>query len=314
MNLAVVDICCVSGCHVAHQFSVVQHDYTVGETFSQRAFMGNHDNGHAQRGLKFAQQQKNLLTVDAVQISRGFVGEKNRWPVDQRACQCAPLLFAAREFAGAVFAARAKTHTVESFTDAGTALAAIDFRKAQREFDIFLQGHARQEIKGLKNHADGFTAVAREIFRAELGEIFIANPDTAGSRAVKSGEHAEQRGFTGTGAAQQGQKFAGGNGESDSGDGANHRFTEAVIAADVFSLNGSFGSGDSPSANGRGFRSWVRRIDVVHRVSRVHRETGIHWVATYDTPQGRPDFRWDEWRSGVVGRTGRLPFCGTVGF
>ncbi len=124
--------------------------------------MRDHDDGHAEAGLNFAEKQENLLAVDAVEIAGGLVGEKNRGAIDEGAGDGAALLFAAGEFGGAVAAACGEADVFEGGLDSGGALGAIDFGEAQRELDIFREGHAGEEIEGLEDHADGVAAVGGE--------------------------------------------------------------------------------------------------------------------------------------------------------
>jgi hypothetical protein len=39
--------------------------------------VGDHDDGHTKRGLKFMHVPENLLAVDAVKISGWFIGKQN---------------------------------------------------------------------------------------------------------------------------------------------------------------------------------------------------------------------------------------------
>src|SRR5690348_17395542 len=45
------------------------------------------------------------------------------------------------------------------------------FSEAQRQLDVFLERHAREEIEGLKHHSDCVAAVTREIERRKFVEV-----------------------------------------------------------------------------------------------------------------------------------------------
>ncbi len=105
--------------------------------------MGHHHDGHAGIFLNFAKQREDRFPRGAVEISSGLVGEENFGPVDERAGDGGTLLLSAGKFAGAVADALTEADAFERLTHSGGAVAAFDFCKAEREFDIFLQGHAR---------------------------------------------------------------------------------------------------------------------------------------------------------------------------
>jgi len=127
--------------------------------------VGDHDDGHAGVFLDFFEEHEDGLAGRTVQISGGLIGEEDFWAVDEGAGDGGALLFAAGKLAGAVGVSFAEANTVESFVDADGAVAALDFGETERELDVFLEGHAREEIERLKDHADRLTAVARELDR-----------------------------------------------------------------------------------------------------------------------------------------------------
>jgi hypothetical protein len=137
-------------------------------------------------------------------------------------------------------AALAEADTREGFANARGALAAVDLGKAERELDIFLESHARKEIEGLKNHADGLAAVAREFERGHFGEILAVSDDRAGGGAVEASDEIEQRGFSGAGAAEKGQKFARFDGKGDVVHRTDGGVAKSVVAGDMVELDGWF--------------------------------------------------------------------------
>jgi hypothetical protein len=102
-----------------------------------------------------------------VALSRFPVGEQNSGTIDQRAGQGSALLLASGQLAWAMLTSGAKAHALESFRYASTALGAIDFGQAQGELNVFLESHARQKIKRLKDHAHGVAPIARQFLGIE---------------------------------------------------------------------------------------------------------------------------------------------------
>ena len=80
--------------------------------------------------MNFAEEQEDLLAVDAVEIAGGFVGEEDCGAVDEGAGDGAALLFAAREFRWTVAAARGETDVFQGGLNPGGALGAIYLGKA----------------------------------------------------------------------------------------------------------------------------------------------------------------------------------------
>ena len=60
---------------------------------------------------------------------------------------------------------------IDGFADAGGALAAIDFGEAQRKLDVFFERHAREQIEGLEDDADGLAAMARQFSGAHFARL-----------------------------------------------------------------------------------------------------------------------------------------------
>ena len=164
--------------------------------------MRDHDDGHAEARLNFAEEQEDLLAVNAVEVAGGFVGEKDCGAIDKRAGDGAALLFAAGKFGRTVAAPCCEADVFEGGLDAGGALGAIDFGKTEGKLDIFREGHAGQEIEGLENHADGVAAVASKFDGINSGEVATADVDGTRGRAVESGQKIEKGGLAGAGAAE----------------------------------------------------------------------------------------------------------------
>ena len=54
---------------------------------------------------------------------------------------------------------RAKPDAIDDFADAIVPLAAFNLGEAKRELDVFLEGHARQQIESLEDDADRMRAM-----------------------------------------------------------------------------------------------------------------------------------------------------------
>ena len=151
-------------------------------------------------------------------------------------------------------AARAEANVFERGLDAGGALGAIDFGEAQRELDIFREGHAWEEIEGLEDHADGVAAVGGEFCRIYGREVASADVDGAGGGAVESGQEIEEGGLAGAGGAEEGDEFALADFEGDVVDGGDGGVAEVIVAGNILGL-------DEGSSRGHGY-GWPEAVAV----------------------------------------------------
>ncbi len=228
----------------------VAHDgEAVGEGFGERAFVSDHDDGHAELRLEFAEESKDGFAGGGVEIAGGLVGEKNFGAIDEGAGDGDALLFTAGKFRGAMAETMREADAFEGFADAGGTFGAIDFGEAKRELDIFLEGHAREKVEGLEDHTDGGAAVAGELKRVEGGDVLAVGEDGAGGGAVEAGDEVEERGFAGAGRAEEREEFVVGYGEGEFVDGADGGFTHGVVAGDAVELDGGIGGGHGGGVN-----------------------------------------------------------------
>src|SRR5947208_3240212 len=156
----------------------ISHDrQAVGETLGEYALMGDHDDGHAKVLLNFTKQRKNGFARRAVKIAGRLVGKKDFGAIDESAGDGGALLLATGKFAGAMADAFFEPDALERFADARGAFGAVDLCEAQRQFDVFFEGHARKKIEGLKNHADGLAAVAGHFERRHFRKVLAVGHD-----------------------------------------------------------------------------------------------------------------------------------------
>lgn len=209
----------------------------MSEARGERTFVRNHQNGHTQISIEGLQQEHDFFAGGAVEISSGFVSEKNRRTIDERAGHGGALLLSAGKLRWTMIKPLGEANAFESFVDARDAFSAWNFGQTQRELDIFFEGHSRQKIEGLKNHADHTAAIAREFMGIHFGEIAALHVNRAASRAIETCEQIQESRFSGTGGAEERDKFAGGNGKADVVHGTDEGFAHVVTARDVLGTN-----------------------------------------------------------------------------
>src|ERR1700722_12125089 len=97
---------------------------------------------------------------------------------------------------------------VNSFANPRRALAAIDLGEAQGKLDVFLEGHSRKQIEGLKDDSDGVTAVPGKVFGSHISQITIMGENSARRGAIEAGHQIQKSGFPRAGTAQQRDKLS----------------------------------------------------------------------------------------------------------
>ena len=156
---------------VADQLAIRQKDHALRIALGQSAFVRHHHDRHSQLLVEFADHIHDFGSGVAVEISGGFVGQQKLRTVDQSAGQRGPLLFAAGKLAGPMIHARLQADALQRLARQSVALAALDFGKAQRQFHVFRERHAGNQIERLKNHAHGVQPVFGQIFARKLRQI-----------------------------------------------------------------------------------------------------------------------------------------------
>src|SRR5581483_8767839 len=105
------------------------------------------------------------------------------------------LALAAAHLERLVVAAVGKVHGRQRFFDASPPLAVRQRVVQQREFDVFVSGQNRQQIKILKNKADGLRAQPRPFVFRQSGREASLNTNVTGGGSFDAAENVQQRGF-----------------------------------------------------------------------------------------------------------------------
>ena len=190
-------------------------DDAIGENDRFFDIMRNDENG-ARGNLvpepefqKFAAQR---FRSEYVERGERLVHEKHFRLDDQRTGHADALLHAAGKFLGIRGLEPVEADRVNN---AQRALVPLDRNHAarfERGFHVFENGEPREKREALKNNGNVWRAIAH---RCAVPE------DGAGARGGKSGEHAQQSGFSAAGCAEHGDDLARVNGEIGGGDHLN---------------------------------------------------------------------------------------------
>jgi hypothetical protein len=140
--------------------------------------VGDHHDGDALAVERIAEQRHDFLAGVAVEVAGRLVGEDQARLVDQRPGDRDALLLAAGNAVGQRFGILAEADLVEHDARARLPRCLVHAGIDQRQGDIVLQAHARQQVEALEDEADG--AVAQDGQRVlSMGDVLAGQ---AGSR------------------------------------------------------------------------------------------------------------------------------------
>ena len=163
--------------------------------------MGHHNAGYADFLQRIDQLELGLLAQFFVERAQGFVQEQELRPLGQRACQGDALLLAARELVRLALGVLRHLHQPQHFFYAGGDFVLGHFVLLQAVGDVLLHRHVRKQRVALEHHIDG-ALVGRQ-----GGDVLAVENNVARRRRFHAGEHAQQRRFAATRAAEQGEDF-----------------------------------------------------------------------------------------------------------
>ena len=81
---------------------------------------------------------------------------------------------------------RPQTYSLQRLARKILTRAAIDLRETERQFHVFRQRHAGDQIERLKNHAHNVQPVLGQFFARKLCQITILHNDASRRRTIES--------------------------------------------------------------------------------------------------------------------------------
>lgn len=168
--------------------------------------MRDDEKGGARHSPSLEQEVKNGRTRLRIEIPGRLVGEQELGLGRRCPCNGDTLLLPARKLAGIVGNSVAKPDRLQLRLCSFERLIAAG--KLQRNRDIFLRGHGREQVKGLKDDANPALPSPGKVVFVKRGEIGSADSDPPRGCAFQSRKHCHQGGFTGARWPKQRNAFA----------------------------------------------------------------------------------------------------------
>ena len=213
-----------------------EDDDAVGEEDGFLDVVGDEEDGFGGDGLLLPELEELAAQVvggEDVEGGERLVHEKDFRLDDERAGESDALAHAAGELAGIGGFESVEADGVEDLEAAAMALGGFHAAGLQRRLNVLEDGEPGEEGKALEDDGDVGLGV---------GDVLAMPEDRAGGRAGEAGKHAQQRGFTGTGGAEEGDDLAGKDGEVSGSNDLNARVPRLrVELLDLPCLDNRFG-------------------------------------------------------------------------
>src|SRR6266700_470026 len=190
----------------AHDMAVTHMDDAIAN-LGRLGIMRNHQHRLAELLVSVTQHFQHGLRISGVQVSRGFVGQDDRGPVDQRTRQRHPLLLAPRHLSRTMIK---PSRDAQHLRNALVALLvhAVSAGDLAGDLNVALGGKRGQQIEFLEDETDLVLAHLRALPVRELGKIRAIDGDATGGGAGQSAEDVKQSRFAAAGWANNADKLA----------------------------------------------------------------------------------------------------------
>src|SRR5215472_3796946 len=151
----------------------------------------DHHDGLAKLFVQLAKHLEHGFGVFGVEVPRRFIGQKDLWFVDDRACDGNTLLLASREFGWFVLKAARQAEHLGNHVEA-VRIETVAVNKL-RDSDIAFCGERRKQVEALKDETD---LAATELGARGIGQsrkVIAVNEDLAARRLREPADYIEER-------------------------------------------------------------------------------------------------------------------------
>jgi hypothetical protein len=153
--------------------------------------MGHQHKRRAGCGIEFKNQPHDLLRGLRIKVTRGLVGEKNLWPVHERAGDRNPLLFSAGKLNRVVVQAVFETDPLQQIC--GTAARVIFTADLRGHHHVFQSGQRRQQLEALEDETDKLVADLRQLLFVRPVQRDSIEDHRSFAGTFKTGADSDQR-------------------------------------------------------------------------------------------------------------------------
>ncbi len=220
-----------TGPPVADNLAVAELDDPIGVA-GNLAVMGNENNGMAII-MQFFEDLHDLLAAGPVEGSGRFVGEDDVAAVHQGPGDGNPLLLPAGQLAGPMVEPVGHPQPPQQQRGMGPPTALVDTGIDRRDLDIFKGGEGGEQMVALEDEAEVLPAQIGQVVRLQFPGFLAGYPIAAAARPVETADDIHQGRFAGTGRADDGDHFSGGDGQVNILQDAQQSAAGEILPADA---------------------------------------------------------------------------------
>ena len=193
---------------------MVEHDFALCAGGDERIV--RHDDDRSALLVQLTEQVEHDLLIPLIEIAGRLVGENQLRAVDERAGDAHALLLTAGQLAGQVMRTLLQPHSFQRFHR----LLLIDYRMVVlRHHHVLHRRQMRHEVKLLEHESDHVLAHIGELAGVQILQSPAFKHDGTLRRRIHAADHVHQRGFAGTGRADNRQPLPLRNGQTQVVDG-----------------------------------------------------------------------------------------------
>jgi hypothetical protein len=191
-----------------NNFSFVDEDHAVSNEKRAGEFVRDHNDGHVKRFLQFENELINARRDDGIESRGRLVKKKNFRVHGKSAGDGGALLHPAAQLRRKIIFVTGEPDLIELEPQHDFDGWVFKFGVfAQRQRNVFADGHRAKERATLKAHAH-VAAKCVELLVGNRGKVFAFNPNFAGGGTLEPDERAEKRALAGTRTAKDDQRLA----------------------------------------------------------------------------------------------------------
>ena len=196
------------------EHTMVEHDFALRAGGDERIV--RHDDDCSALLVQLTEQVEHDLLIPLIEIAGRLVGENQLRVVDERAGDAHALLLTAGQLAGQVMRTLLQPHSFQRFHR----LLLIDYRMVVlRHHHVLHRRQMRHEVKLLEHESDHVLAHIGELAGVQILQPAAFEHDGTLRRRIHAADHVHQRGFAGTGRADNRQPLPLRNGQTQVVDG-----------------------------------------------------------------------------------------------
>lgn len=207
--------------------TIDEGDPAVGRGSDEFA-VGDEDNGGFFGTGELCEKLDDEGAGGGIEITGGFIGQKNGGTMDEGTSDGGALELAARELVGAMVRAIGELHGFQEIAGTVASGGGDAAGEEQGEKHVFFNGESGEKVKKLENEANFQAAQGGKFIVVEGMKREPFEVDLAGAGGIEGTEEVKESAFSATAGTGDGDNFAGENFEGDPAEGVDPHIPRLV--------------------------------------------------------------------------------------